>query len=250
MNPQDIDQHKDSLPSRCMLSTIINMNNEGVAHLKYGDYKTAITTFLSALKSCKQVASQDDGGAADTPSLDEYMASSNSSNEDENKDGDNQVIYRHAIVVPETRRDDRIISKAGQKNTATAALMSTIIIFNAAIAHHLMALKVMIRQEKRALKILRKAANLYEIGLTLAQEQGETTCYSGPGSLLFVLASMNNMALVYKAMDANDVANDCLEQLLATIMFVIDCGGSVKFDGFLANTSCLIFSASPGAAAA
>jgi hypothetical protein len=92
--------------------------------------------------------------------------------------------------------------------------MTINIIFNAAIAHHLMALEVMIRKEKRTLKILRKAANLYEIGLSLAQE-GEM-CSSG--SLLFVPASINNIALVYKAMDANADGNGCLEQLLATLM--------------------------------
>jgi hypothetical protein len=68
-------------------------------------------------------------------------------------------------------------------------------------------------------------------------------------SWLFVLASINNMALVHKALNANNIAKHCLEQLLATLMCVIDCGGSVKFDGFLTNTSCLIFSTAPAAAA-
>jgi hypothetical protein len=240
-----MDQHqKYSLPSHRLISTIINMNNEGVAHIMSGNYKTAITTLSYALKkSCKHVASRD-GQADSRTSLDEYMTlrSSNNSNEDENEDGDEQVIYRRAIVVPETQRDS-LSSKTGQ-NTAAATTMSTIIIFNEAIAHHLMALEVMIRQENRAFEILRKAAKLYEIGLTLARE-GEM-CSSGS---LFVLASINNMALVYRAMRVNDVADLCLEQLLATLMIVIDCGDSVTFDGFFANTSCLIFSASPAAAA-
>jgi hypothetical protein len=242
-------QHqKDSLASRCIISTSISMNNEGVGHLKSGDYKTAITTFSCALKSCNQVLACRDGGV-DTRSLDEYMALSSSNlNEDENEDGDNQVIYRHAIVVPtETPQRDRI-SKTGH-STPTATMMTAIIIFNGAIAHQLMALEVItVQQGKRtALKTLCKAASLYEICLTLAQE-GEI-CFSS-GSILFFLASINNVALVYEAMNADDVANRCLEELLAALVFVIDYGHSVKFDGFFANTSCLLFSASPAAAAA
>jgi tetratricopeptide (TPR) repeat protein len=244
-----MDQHqKDLLPSRCPISMIINLNNEGVAHLKSGDYKTAIATFLCGLQGCKQQILACRDGETDTRSMDEYMAlssknSNEDGNEDENEDGDNQVIYRHAIIVRETQRDR--LNKTCQ-NTATATMMSTIIIFNEALAHHLMALEVMkLQQEKKAFKILSQAAKLYEMGLILAQ-QGEL-CSSGS---LFVLASINNMALVYIAMNANDVANHCLEKLLATLMFVIDSGDSVKFDGFFANTSYLIFSASPAAAAA
>ena len=222
---------------------ITNMNNEGVAHLKSGDYKTAITTFSCALKSCQQQILGD--VETDTRSLEEYMdLSSKNSNQDENEDGGNQVIYRHAIIVPEMQRD---CLNNTCKNTITATMMSTIVIFNQAIAHHLMALEVMViqQEEKEAFHFLRKAAKLYDFCLTLAHHEHKM-CSSGS---LFVLASINNMALVYMAMHANDVADHCLEQLLASLMFVIGRGGSIKFDGFFANTSYLIFSAAPAAAA-
>jgi hypothetical protein len=147
------------------------------------------------------------------------------------------VIYRHAIVVPEMQRC-RLNNTC--QNTITAAMMSTIMISNQAIAHHLMALEVMViqQEEKKAFHFLRTAAKLYYFCLTLAHYEHKM-CSSGS---LFVLASINNMALVYMAMHAN------VEQFLASLMFVIDRGGSIEFDGFFANTSYLILSAAPAGA--
>jgi phosphoglycerate-specific signal transduction histidine kinase len=152
------------------------------------------------------------------------------------------------LVVPETHQRERHLKNAYQNTITTNATMSTILVFNLAIAHHLMALEVMViqQEEKKAFHFLGKAAKLYDLGLTLVHREHEI--YSS--SSLFVLASINNMALVHMAMHTNDVANHYLEQLLASLMCVIDGGGNIKFDGFLANTSYLILSAAPPAAAA
>jgi hypothetical protein len=241
-----------------LVAKVAKMNNQGVALLESGDFNNAIKTFSCALKSCKVVACREEQGETDTQSWYEYMTLSdnNLSSEDiatTSDDGarrvlvddDDQVIYRQAIVVPEPRN-----SNVTGDHAITATMMATVIIFNNAITHHLWALETIVHQgdknKKKAVKktLYRRAATFYELGLAMAQEAEMCS----PGSL-FVLASLNNMALVYKAMNANDVASQCLEQLLATLMVAIDCGERVKFDGFFANTSCLIFSAAPAAAA-
>jgi hypothetical protein len=205
------------------------------------------------------VALREEQDETDTQSLDKYMTLSNNNlssedntttNDDDDGvllDDDDQVIYRQAILVPEPRNNK--VTGDHAITAITATMMAIVIIFNDAIAHHHWALETMVRRgdNKKALKkktLYSRAAKLYEIGLAMAQ--GAEMC--SPSSL-FVLATFNNMALVYKAMNANDLANQRLEQLLATLIVAIDCGDRVKFDGFFANTSCLILSAAPAAAA-
>jgi hypothetical protein len=263
-----MDQQSKTTSSRIsssypLIAKVAKMNNQGVALLESGDFNNAIKTFSCALKACKVVACGKKRDETDTQSLDEHMTLSNStlSSEDivmitnndaargaldDDDDDDCQVIYRQAIVVPEPRNSN----VTGDHTILTATMMATVIIFNDAITHHLWALETMVHQgdknKREALKktLYSRAAKLYELGLTLAQEAEMCS----PSSL-FVLANLNNMALVYKAMNANAVANQCLEKLLATLIFAIDCGDRVKFDGFFANASCLILSAAPAAAA-
>jgi hypothetical protein len=257
VHPQEdnMDRQSKNTSSRISSDPVAKLNNQGVALLESGDFKNAINAFSCALKSCKVVACREDQNETDTHSLDEYITLSNNNltSEDNNTiitnddggviDDDHQVIYRQAIVVPESRNE------VTEDHAITATMMAIIIVFNDAIAHHLWALEIMAHRgdnKKDAFKktLCCKAARLYEIGLALAEDAD----ICSPSSL-FVLANINNMALVCKAMNANEVASRCLEQLLATLMVAIDCGERIEFDGFFANTSGLIFSAAPAAAA-
>jgi hypothetical protein len=141
-------------------------------------------------------------------------------------------IYGRPIQV-----HDFSLARGGE----TTVLISVIIIFNLALAHHLLAMN---NKECRA--AIGKAIQLYEYAFELQRDN------QGGSDALFTLTVLNNLGLAYESLGDEVIAGRFFDRLLSTAMFLIDCGeGQVlsQFDGFFRNVSHLVFQSGVAAAA-
>ena len=129
-------------------------------------------------------------------------------------------------------------------------MISAIIIFNLALTHHLEALETQQICNTTVTSTLRKSAKLYQLAFNMLQE---VTVQSN--NLIFAMATVNNLGLVFEMLEDDDAAHECFEQLLSTLMFLVDCGDGAavsKFGNgvFFRTISHLISRADVAAAAA
>jgi tetratricopeptide (TPR) repeat protein len=210
----------------------IQQNNSAMSLIAAGDYDAAISTLSSALTTCKLVMGEADEHHQPVKiSLDQCMtqspaAQAKTSNEDEN----DHYMYRQAIQIPLTI----------ESNYQASTMVSVMIIFNLALAHQLSAVGSDKKQSK-----LRKAAKLYELSFNLQRDE------NFENNVVFTMATVNNMGLIYHKLNDGETANKCFEHLLSTLMFLIDCGdgGVCELDGFLRNVSNVISEPCSAAAA-
>jgi tetratricopeptide (TPR) repeat protein len=211
----------------------IQLNNSAVSLIAAGDYDAAISALISALETCKQIIGEAyEHHQPVKTSVDQCMTQSpatqaKTSNEDEY----DQYMYRQAIHIP--------LLTIESSYQASIILM---IIFNLALAHQLSA----VGGDKEKSK-LRKAAKLYELSFSFILQRDENF----ENNVVFTMATVNNMGLIYHKLNDGETANKCFEHLLSTLMFLIGCGeGDVyELDGFLRNVSNLIYEPCSAAAA-
>ena len=110
--------------------------------------------------------------------------------------------------------------------------LSMVIIFNLALSFHLSAL------EHVSVPRLLRAKRLYEFAFQMhLQDDCDVT-------LLYSLALMNNLGLIYNSLSDLDRSSQCFEHMLATMMFLLesDDARTIKqWDGLLSNVIGLIF---------
>ena len=234
----------------------IKMNNDAVIQLEGADYESSIATLATALRSSKHILESCDGTCdfTPTPSLDDCMSSRPCSPKrielicEEKDDTYNQLddqeagpsyVYRHAIHVP--------LEMADSDDYETCVKLSVIILFNLALAHQMSAMVSTKLSTNKKESMLRKALKFYMLSYNLHREEElqDTT--------LFILAAVNNMGLLYHVLNEEESSGKCFSHLLATLMFLIDCGeGSItkNFDGFFTNASHMVFPSMSTAAAA
>ncbi len=153
-------------------------------------------------------------------------------------DNDQQYMYRQAIRIP---LDIESTYQAG-------AMVSSMILFNVALAHHLSALAT--SEKKHQSKKLRKATTLYEMAYDLQGRNAQLE-----NNVMFTMAAMNNLGVIYQQLENRETASKCFQCLLSTVMFLVDCG-AVKvccgeiLDGILRNVTNLASKSSCAAAAA
>jgi tetratricopeptide (TPR) repeat protein len=204
----------------------IQQNNVAVSLIEEGNYNDAIITLSEAFKIFKEfmhfMETSKQQIPANESSMDQFMSAGNCSRDPEENE-DNQYIYRRAIRIPSHINADY----------RTSIMVSSMIIFNLALAHQLSVTGV---ETKRDNSKLRKAAKLYELGFALQQNE------QWGFNLLYTLATVNNLGLVYRQLHNKDFAGKCLEHLLSALMVVVDCGkGNIhELEGFFRNTSSLI----------
>lgn len=203
----------------------IELNSQGVTLIENGKFEAAIPILSEALKASKEdfsssLVDEDIGIHSKRTSLDECMVS-NSADVDQLSTSDGQYVYGSCIQIPSS-------IKATYYESGIP-LVSVAIIFNLALAHHLLA-KSMNQSEK----LLNTAAKLYELAYALQSEECmENTSF-------FCLATINNLGSIFKCLDRREDAAICFQHLLSMLMFLVDCGGSKQeseYDGFFRNTS-------------
>jgi hypothetical protein len=120
-------------------------------------------------------------------------------------------IYRYGIMLQPTMTDTAVI---------TAAL-----IFNSALAHHLLALQL------HQYESLHKARRLYVLA---------SNAHDMEHNILFQFAVINNVLMIDRQVAGHDanVSIDCLEHLISLFMIMVDQGCDMHLrhvDGFLMN---------------
>jgi tetratricopeptide (TPR) repeat protein len=224
----------------------IQQNNDAASLVAAGEYNTAAQEFSFALKTCQQVIveANDEIPQPVKTNLDQCMVQSGLALADCRKeacrviDNDQQYIYRQAIHIPLDI----------ESTYQASVIVSSVIIFNVALAHHLSALAT--SDKKHQSKKLRKAATLYEMAYDLQGRNAQLE-----NNVMFTMATMNNLGVIYQQLDDRETASKCFQCLLSTVMFLVDCGAAKvccddDLDGFLRNVTILVSGSSFAAAAA
>jgi tetratricopeptide (TPR) repeat protein len=205
----------------------INLNNEAVSLINQGKHENAAKILGHALTLSKQNML----GASDSVcskakanfSLDHCMIQSASTNKlAQHTKGGSFYIYQQAILLPQNMPAD----------FDSSIITSIIIIFNLALAHHLVANDHAGVEKQRFLK---KAAKLYELALNLHSQEKNLD------STIYIMACVNNLGLIYRELSDVSTAERCFQHLLQTLMFMVDCRRDTfdfsLLDGFFNNAT-------------
>jgi hypothetical protein len=211
-----------------------------------GEYNTAIQGFSFALKTYQQVMNEADDEIPQPvkTNLNQCMVKSGLALADCRKeaccviDSDQQYMYRQAIHIPLDI----------ESTYEASVIVSSMIIFNVALAHHLSVLAT--SDKKRQSKKLHKATTLYEMAYDLQGRNKQVE-----NNVMFTMAAMNNLGVICLQMEDRETASKCFQCLLSTVMFLVDCGAAKvccdeDLDGFLRNVTNLVSGSSFAAAAA
>jgi tetratricopeptide (TPR) repeat protein len=225
----------------CQLILTQQLNNHGARYIQVRKYEQAIATLTKALNLWEQVA-VDDTCACGRCSLDECILHTTRQDSPFPTDGASFKSFNDATQFCEDMVDseDRFIyrrpiyasQKFMQQGHSPGVSLSLIIVLNLAMAHHLSAM-----QNQNCRRRLQKALQLYERVYHLKME-AENIC--SPHATLIIT---NNVGEIHRALENQSKHAMCLQHLLSTMMYMIDCKipvSTMRLEGFVRNTSQLI----------
>lgn len=134
-------------------------------------------------------------------------------------------VFRDPIEIPLTALKSQPTQRFYSK-------LTMVVMYNLALSFHLSAL------ESASVSRLLRAKKLYEFAFQMHLEE---TCDM---TLLYSLALMNNLGLIYHILGDEDISSQCFQHMLATLMLLLDCGEAhtiQRWDGFMSNVMDLIF---------
>ncbi|CAJ1965817.1 unnamed protein product [Cylindrotheca closterium] len=216
------------------LQTVIIQNQQTVAFLGAKDYCSAVVSSSSALESLGSISStqQDNillparrriSSSHEESSIDQCMLQTNIWEDDRAFVPDN-FMYTHPIPLP--------------PNVAEHDMITSVLIFNAALAHHLMAGL----DNEWSPRFLHRAKQLYTLAYNSSKDIEQNP--------LFLFALYNNTALVNLVQTGDkDSWNPCVEHLVYIYMVMVDEGDTSRLHhlrGFLES----LVASMPTAAAA
>jgi tetratricopeptide (TPR) repeat protein len=175
-------------------------NNSAVVLFESGKSRLAIVSFSNALQAFKTIMDRSPVEYHEQPlntTLDQCMAGrriSHGIGSEVDESSEPFMMYRQAVYVPVEI----------ECSFRASALISTMIIYNLALAHQLLA----VTHKKKEQLLLSKAAKLYEYGLNLQRAEDFES------NILFTLATMNNLGLIHQQLNAMDQAKNCFEHCL------------------------------------
>ncbi|CAJ1965818.1 unnamed protein product [Cylindrotheca closterium] len=208
------------------LQTVIIQNQQTIAFLEAKDYCSALVSSSSALQCLDSVPpptqqEQNDTGNRFCPARSSSFSSESSIDqcmlhiqiqEDDYTCGTQTFMYSHAIPLPPDVTDHDIIT--------------SILIFNTALAHHLVALL----DNEWSPQYLHRAKQLY----TLAYNSSQEVIEHNP---LFLFVVYNNTALLANLQIGDkDLRNSCVGYLVSIYMVMVDEGYTSRLrhlQGFL-----------------
>ena len=263
-------------------SVIIALNNEGATALSCGRMASAISLFCQALhksKSCILDPRDDRSNEPETAPTscfdidhlmeancfglscddenDESCPSYDSSNsaisgsfsfplENPNRQETNNLtndeklinsgfIYRKTIRIPSSYAHNPVFQRS-------QVLLSSIVIFNLALAHHIWATQQQEIQSESMfdstprVSMLQKAAKLYELAIQL-QENHAATGEPDSYSKLFFLSCINNLGNTFRLLGDSAASEKIYQHLLTVLMYLNYNGQHHGFDLSTASSS-------------
>lgn len=203
-------------------SSIIAMNNRGAREIACDDFHSAIEHLSHALHSSRTCARNplDNFNQAtfDISVLMEegYNAMKAAMEAEElvpslQRITPSDFIYSSPISVP-----DSAFLVPGLR---TEVAISSIVIFNLALSHHLLAIQTkLLNPKQHTTALLAKSMKLYELAIQLQQQDAAIS--SANCSKLFILSLLNNLGNIYRLL-GNEVASQyCFQQLLSLLLYL------------------------------
>ncbi|KAL3903177.1 MAG: hypothetical protein SGARI_005493 [Bacillariaceae sp.] len=148
-------------------------------------------------------------------------------------------VYRNPLRL--TERD------LARPHVDAEMAMSSNLIFNIALCHHLIALDCQDTNQKHSIKRLKGALKLYELGFHMHSKKGVEGM-----SMNYALALINNCANIYETLGSTTKAQRFYNHMLSSLMMMIDGGEAEKVDqleGYLLNASKILLKENVAAAA-
>jgi tetratricopeptide (TPR) repeat protein len=224
-----------------------HVNNHAAGLIREGKFEIAIVILTKVLRCAMTIMNNCDGKvhkriSKEETTLDSCMVRTRPETNDKSNGGmdvDKQdsgyYIYRTPMQVPSTMK-----VSSYEENV----ILSVITMFNLALAHHLSGLDEGFEHSHSQIQ---KAVKLYEYAYNMQRDEGLVN------NTFFTMATLNNLGHIYQTTKASDIAEKFFQQLLSTLMFVVDCReGGGKFsglEGFFQNTSHLVLHLGPAKAA-
>ncbi|CAJ1968593.1 unnamed protein product [Cylindrotheca closterium] len=185
------------------ISTIIERNNQTIAFFNESDYLNAIESSLTSLRETSEITdpesseeeSENESSGSSSDRLDQCMLLPAAASDIRRLLLHSDFIYDQAIPISQSLKVDKPI-------------LSAIVIFNAALAHHLAAES---RDIPTPPKALFKAQRLYRLAY-----QAYTP---GPGtqSILFQFAVINNLGVVERRLGNTALSNQYFDYLASLL---------------------------------
>ena len=195
-----------------LIETIINLNNQSVELIHQHDYTNAIESSGQGLV-CSQVYNRDrrmydsntitqeyscqqttQEGVSTKQHIDRYMSLPSGSHGDVAISSSDSLIYRHGICLPPAEVTDIFV-------------VSSSLIFNAALAHHLLAGQSS-NNPAAARALLQKAKQLYAMAHRAVDRRG---------SKLFRFAVINNLGVIERKLGNAVLSNQYFDYLACTL---------------------------------
>jgi hypothetical protein len=202
-------------------SDAIELNNAGASLIDKGGYIQACQTLSEALR----VVGDKEMSSTVSDTYDEIQPLHNSCETESDDEDDDSVkghyVYRKTFFLSEKSTSSDLIGLA--------------IIFNLAIAQHLLA-----KERNNSIERLRVALNLYELVYALQKKCSREE--SNFLSFHHVLGLVNNCGQIHKQLNREKKANRLFQHLLNSLMLMVEQGEEVpaEIEGFFATTSHLI----------
>eukprot|EP00980_Cylindrotheca_fusiformis_P031368 scaffold26259_cov108-Cylindrotheca_fusiformis.AAC.2 len=200
-------------------SSIAHRNNISVSCIETGNYNEAI----SGLSNCLRTYLPKDGVLisgnqcnARLPTADYCILQGREIEGLGNFENNMPYMYRHAIRIPSSL----------ELTMKTKDAIASILVFNLALAHHLLFLSCCQIQGENSRQ---KAIMLYDIALDL---QSSRFLESG---FVFVLATLNNLALLHMEQNDLDRATQFFRKMLSILVLIVEMDSDVPPGCLLLN---------------
>jgi tetratricopeptide (TPR) repeat protein len=215
--------------------TAIEFNNQGCRLIEKGSYRDAISSLSQALQLVRGDENSCNPRARKHEALDENRP----------------LHHQHIASATKMQHDGIFIFRTpmflSQESSCTTSVYSSIV-FNLAVSQHLLAIADDGTSSNDREGRLQGTLKLYELVFVLQENCGDEI------ELPFThcLGLINNCGQIYKGLNRDKKANRLFQQLLKTLMVLIEQGEDeiAEMEGFISTTSHLILKASSVARAA
>lgn len=227
----------------------ISENNVAVFQIEAGQYQGAIENLSNTVRSFKHRLGETKGTheksySSSSVTIDGCMTETSPLTE---MNAAETYLYQHPIRIPANKNHDYTSDVFGT-TYQECSMISCMIVFNLALAHHLEGMEQQKREldEATVLAAFQKARLLYEITLNLHRDVQKTASSRSRSSqdVVFVLAVFNNLGLVHRRLQNGEASGKCFQHVLSTLMCLTDAGHSDRLssqlDGFFVNVTSLI----------
>ena len=253
------------LQAQSELSFAIALNNNAVACIHEGNYEEAANILVQALCSTKRYLYGCDNslGEANQKSqstdLNVFRIRSHVMPCDaevfrpEIQQGQTVYMYNRPFMIPTCSCHLAFPScNSSEEENLRSAAHGTTIIFNLALSYHLASkTSILVRTS-----YLQKAAKLYELAYNMCSVDTENRFATIRSSgTLFVLATLNNMGLIYSQLKDSCRSNQCFGSILSMMVYILDDSSErihnfADLEVFLRNVSVFLVETNKAAAAA